>query len=155
VAVTPIPFPRTDLYEEFHKEYGFTDWWLKPEMHPARTAEKFRTMPVFMLFLSQFYAIYAKDRCGYWNYSKETVRIIDEFCWNVFYEFISRHYNFPQYMFIKITTVLSFKLWSMSPSLEKAVFSIFPKGYLRSLQEKINFRTKYEYEHDMECAQEE
>ena len=153
VAVTPIPFPRTDLYEEFHKEYGFTDWWLKPEMHPARTTEKFKTKPVFMLFLSQFYAIYAKDKCGYWNYSKETVRIIDEFCWNVFYEFISRHYNFPQYIFIKTATFLSYKLWKISPSLEKAVFSIIPKGFLRNLQEVINFRTKYEYEHEMECSQ--
>jgi magnesium-protoporphyrin IX monomethyl ester (oxidative) cyclase len=25
----PIPFPATRLYREYHKEYDFTDWWLK------------------------------------------------------------------------------------------------------------------------------
>ena len=26
-----VPFPGTPLYEDFHAEYGFTDWWLREE----------------------------------------------------------------------------------------------------------------------------
>lgn len=153
VAVTPIPFPRTDLYDENHARFGFTEWWLKPEMHPIR--EKFKNTPVFMYFLSTFFAIYAKDKCGYWHYSKETERLIDNFCWKVFDEFIIRHYKFSEYIFIKFITFLSFKLWGISPKLEKAFFFPLPKKVLHKLQEKINFRTKYEYDNEIECAQED
>ena len=27
-----IPFPGTDLYAEYHAEYGFTDWWMKTKL---------------------------------------------------------------------------------------------------------------------------
>ena len=26
-----VPFPGTPIYEEFRREYGFTEWWLRPE----------------------------------------------------------------------------------------------------------------------------
>jgi radical SAM superfamily enzyme YgiQ (UPF0313 family) len=26
-----VPFPGTPLYEQHHRQYGFTDWWLRPE----------------------------------------------------------------------------------------------------------------------------
>jgi len=26
-----VPFPGTPLYEDYHEQYGFTDWWLKKE----------------------------------------------------------------------------------------------------------------------------
>lgn len=26
-----VPYPGTEIYETFHREYGFTDWWLKQE----------------------------------------------------------------------------------------------------------------------------
>jgi len=26
-----VPFPGTPIYDEFHFQYGFTDWWLRPE----------------------------------------------------------------------------------------------------------------------------
>ena len=32
-----IPYPDTPLYEEFHEEYGFTDFWLKPKYQFAGT----------------------------------------------------------------------------------------------------------------------
>jgi len=24
-----VPFPGTPLYDDFHQQYGFTDWWLQ------------------------------------------------------------------------------------------------------------------------------
>ncbi len=29
-----VPFPGTRVYERWHEQYGFTDWWLDPEMVP-------------------------------------------------------------------------------------------------------------------------
>jgi radical SAM superfamily enzyme YgiQ (UPF0313 family) len=26
-----VPFPGTPLYEDYHRQYGFTDWWLREE----------------------------------------------------------------------------------------------------------------------------
>lgn len=33
----PVPYPCTKLYEDYHQEYGFTDWWKKVRLVPAAT----------------------------------------------------------------------------------------------------------------------
>lgn len=34
----PVPYPRTELYEKYHEEYGFTDWWLTERLVPLAEA---------------------------------------------------------------------------------------------------------------------
>ncbi len=29
IVFVPIPFPGTQLYNDYHREYGFTEWWLE------------------------------------------------------------------------------------------------------------------------------
>jgi len=30
----PVPYPGTQLYEEYHEQFGFTDWWVKEKPVP-------------------------------------------------------------------------------------------------------------------------
>lgn len=35
LCFVPAPFPGTSLYEDYHAEYGFTEWWLQEKWRPA------------------------------------------------------------------------------------------------------------------------
>lgn len=39
----PVPFPGTQLYQDFHREFGFTGWWLEDRLEPLEKAG----MPLF------------------------------------------------------------------------------------------------------------
>ena len=42
-----VPFPGTPLYDDFHLEYGFTDWWLREEYAGYRPFPPIGDVPAF------------------------------------------------------------------------------------------------------------
>ncbi len=130
----PIPYPRTELYESYHEEYGFTDWWLRPESH-ERTADPTGYTPYYqhyMPFLNHFVL-----RQNFFKYRRHIKRKIKE----VF--LISgrlgnrRLYGKRQERLINILCRVSALLYRMSPRLEKALFSLLKNDSLQSSLKRL------------------
>lgn len=138
VAVTPIPYPKTKLYEIYNKQYGFTNWWLDVEKNSPKKAAA--AEPFFKNFAIAFKALYMKD--SYWNYSKKMQKEIIAFSWKLFSMFIKRHYSWYKGMVIILLCRLSYVLWKISPILEKRVFRIVESAWISKLKDNIKFVVK-------------
>jgi magnesium-protoporphyrin IX monomethyl ester (oxidative) cyclase len=51
----PVPYPGTELYDEFHERFGFTEWWVREKPAPAAISGRplFRWLRCFDLFLER------------------------------------------------------------------------------------------------------
>jgi anaerobic magnesium-protoporphyrin IX monomethyl ester cyclase len=60
----PVPYPGTELYEEYHERYGFTDWWRheKPGPLAAPGRPLHRWLRCFDLFLERNFFDYPPDK---------------------------------------------------------------------------------------------
>ncbi len=143
-VATPLPYPKTALYDEYHEEYGFTNWWLEPENKAGKPQEQSKkTSPAFLLFMTVFFPLYSRAIFKFWNYDEKICSDIDTFCWSLFKIFINRHYSKINSFIIYISCKLSYFLWKRNPALERLVF-IFPNMlYLKGLQREIIFKEKY------------
>ncbi len=140
-TATPIPYPKTRLYEDYHKEYGFTDWWLDSTKHRQVTYAH-DTPPFFILFAHKFLTLYFK--AFQWNYSKKQIADIDWFSWKVFRLFLKRHLNLLEYPIISLLCRVSHWLWWRDRELEYRVFSgLGKKVFVEKLREKVSFTDKY------------
>lgn len=138
VAATPIPYPKTRLYEIYNKQYGFTDWWLDPKRNSPEKADI--TKPFFKNFAITFKTLYEKD--SYWNYSKKTQKAIIAFSWKLFSMFIKRHYGWYESTVIIFLCRLSYVLWKISPILEEKVFHMLESARIAKLKKDIKFVAK-------------
>lgn len=62
-----VPFPGTPLYDDYHEQYGFTDWWLREE------CSRYRAFPTIDDF-DRFYRHYIDDtnlELDFFHYSAE------------------------------------------------------------------------------------
>lgn len=134
---TPIPFPKTALYDTYHKKYGFTGWWLKAEKHPPRMND---SKPLFMQLASMMMPLYVNDR--YWNYSRSKKKEVYSFSWVVFKLFLKRHFSLLKYLVIIMLCRLSLFFWKISPKFERFFMKHFDKK-LSKLKEKVSFIDKY------------
>jgi radical SAM superfamily enzyme YgiQ (UPF0313 family) len=69
-----VPFPGTPLYEDYHAEYGFTDWWLREE------CSRYSAPPPIDDF-DRFYRHYVDDanlELDFFHYSDELRELIRE-----------------------------------------------------------------------------
>lgn len=138
---TPIPYPKTKLYEDYHKEYGFTDWWLDPDKHAKLTHVR-NTLPFFMHFAGMFGTLYIKDL--YWNYSKECQADIDWFSWSLFGLFLKRHLNDFEYFIVMILCRISHWLWWKDKDLEYKIFvPLAELSFFKGLKDRVSFTSKY------------
>ena len=96
-VATPIPYPGTKLYLDYHKEYGFTNWWLDPAKNSQTTTPP-KNNAFFMDYTRLLIPLYQTDMM--WNYSKKMVANIHDFCWNVFSRYLKRHLNYFEYLYI-------------------------------------------------------
>ncbi|MDD5680702.1 MAG: radical SAM protein, partial [Candidatus Omnitrophica bacterium] len=138
VAVTPAPYPKTRLYDIYHKQYGFTDWWLDPKMNSQKKPDI--TEPFFKSFAVAFKALYEEDI--YWNYSKKKQKEIITFSWKLFSMFVKRHYSWYESTVIIFLCRLSYVLWKRSPVLEERVFRMLESAWISKLKDRIKFVSK-------------
>jgi anaerobic magnesium-protoporphyrin IX monomethyl ester cyclase len=69
-----VPFPGTPLYEDYHVEYGFTDWWLREDF------SRYQPPPPIDDF-DRFYRHYVDDanlELDFFRYSGELKELIRE-----------------------------------------------------------------------------
>jgi radical SAM superfamily enzyme YgiQ (UPF0313 family) len=69
-----VPFPGTPIYDEFHFEYGFTDWWLRPGYSRY-------SPPPPLGDLDRYYRYYIDDanlQLDFFHYSAEMTALIRE-----------------------------------------------------------------------------
>lgn len=116
---TLIPYPGTELYDRYHKEYGFTGWWLDPKKNSPRSDMDLKDA-FFMLFMFDQIPLWNEDI--FWNHSPEMKRAIDGFCWRVASMSFRRCLNFPEYKFVSFFSKISHRIWKLSSKLEKIVF---------------------------------
>lgn len=135
-TVTLIPFPKTKLYEDYHKEYGFTDWWLDPKKNSTVNLQVSKSF--FILFMGEFVPLYSNDI--FWRHTEEMRKAIHAFCWDVAKLQYERIFTPTELFFIMGLSKASHKLWEISPQLESAVFAI-PKWVVKSMKlpNKTNF----------------
>ena len=138
---TPVPFPKTKLYDDYHKEYGFTEWWLDPARH-VTVMYASGASPFFVHFASMFSSLYIKDT--YWNYSKKQQADIDWFSWTLFGLFLKRHLNLFEYWILMLLCRLSHWLWWKNKDLEYRIFAnLTGLPFFKALEEKVSFTNKY------------
>ena len=134
-ANIPVPYPGTALYESYHQEYGFTGWWLKPELNsPVEQPTAF-----FMIFLGDFQHLYAKDT--FWKWPAEKLAALQDFCWKLSDLYLRRCLSFPEFLFARCFSRASYALWRLSPAAERVLF--FPLTRLArwlGLDRKVLFR---------------
>jgi hypothetical protein len=67
-----VPFPGTPLYEDYHRQFGFTDWWLREE------CSHYDPPPPISDF-DRFYRHYIDDanlELDFFHYSEEMRRLM-------------------------------------------------------------------------------
>jgi len=140
-TATPIPFPKTKLYDNYHKEYGFTEWWLDPAKH-ATVTYVHNTPPFFIGFAGMFGTLYVKDL--YWNYSRKCRADIDWFSWTVFGLFLRWHLNIFEYLIVMPLCRISHWLWRKDKDLEYKIFAPLTKlPFFNVLKGRVSFTNKY------------
>ena len=135
--VTPIPYPKTKLYDDYYRQFGFVDWWLNPDSHLMNNKSKVRN-PFFKNFAFEMTTLYFKEM-RFWHYPKRTQKDIDKFSWRIFKLFLRRHLNFYNFIAIFYLCRLSHFLWKMSPTLESILFYPLRKTRIVNQSNKVSF----------------
>ncbi|MFH0798572.1 MAG: radical SAM protein [Pseudomonadota bacterium] len=143
IVVYPIPYPETKLYDDYHKQFGFTDWWLDSTKHnPLTYPPSHSTRPFFVYFAGSFIPLYVKDL--YWNYSKERQADIEWFSWAAFKVFSRRHFNLFEYVLVTSLCRVSYWLSSRNKKLEYRILAPLANlSYFKNLRDKVSFSNKY------------
>ena len=134
---TLIPYPGTQLYEQYHKQYGFTEWWLDPKKNSPSSNLDFKNT-FFMMFMFDQVPLWNEDI--FWNHPSTMKRAIENFCWKVASMSLRRCLHLPEYYFVYLFSKISRRIWKLSPRFEKVVF--YPLVYLAkslNLDRKVNF----------------
>ena len=135
-VVTPLPYPKTKLYEMYHEQFGFTNWWLDPARNSPVINDRIK--PFFMLFASEIVTLYKPDT--FWGYSRKMQRQIEYFSWEVFRLFLRRHLNFYDSALVFCLCKVSHLLWRISPALERLIFKpILSNPKTLKLKDKCSF----------------
>jgi radical SAM superfamily enzyme YgiQ (UPF0313 family) len=118
-AVTPIPYPKTKLYDDYHQQYSFTNWWIDPKRNsPLPSIKAF-----FMLFMSTITSLYVED--FFWNYSQDMMRAIEKFSFEISLNNLKQIFKYPMYKILHNLTKISYRIWKHAPELERIIFYPF------------------------------
>ena len=115
-VVTPIPYPGTALYNEYHAQYGFTDWWLDPKMNHLEPTPK----AFFRLFASNMWALYKPER--FWNHSNAMKTQIEWICESLLIQNLNQTFSNKLSLFLSNLTMASLRIWRNSPPRERLLF---------------------------------
>lgn len=128
-VATLIPFPKTKLYDDYHAQYGFTEWWLDPKRNSK--VKSTASDAFFMMFLSMYGPLYCDDI--FWNHSKEMKKAINNFCLKVSSMQLRRCLNFCEFQFAYNLSKISHFVWKRSPKIENVLFYV-PKKIAKFLK---------------------
>ncbi|MEK6969348.1 MAG: radical SAM protein [Nanoarchaeota archaeon] len=121
-----IPYPGTEIYEEYHQKYGFTDWWLKKEY--SELLKKPRFMEIGIKYYNQHRIL----KLDYFKYPKETKReILKAIKWTAKYSasHMTKYYRFQLY----VLYYLSRFFYLINPSLEQEATRLIRQFYFKIL----------------------
>ncbi len=141
VAIAPIPFPNTKLYEEYHEKYGFTNWWLDPQKHWDSFYVAEGAKPLYHRLAKTMTTLYSPNI--FWEYTPKQKREMDGFVWKVFRLYTRRHLNFIDHMMTYLLCRLSYETWKVSPPLERFLFRHCPEKFLSRISDALSF-VKYD-----------
>lgn len=122
----PIPYPRTALYNIYHKQFGFTNWWLnKRNFNPEYDSDNYT--PFFKKHM--FFLDHPQLKINLYKYSSFHRLFIKKIFIKVWFLQAKRRFDNKKKYLILIFSLLSYILYSISPKLEK----VFINSFLNSL----------------------
>lgn len=140
-VVNPIPFPTTELYNQYHKQYGFTNWWLDPKRNFPRTGNTWsvgENKPLFSKLAHVMVILCIPDR--FWKYSKEDIEAQETYAWEIFELFALRHLDQFTCKLVIALCKMSHKLWKISADLELTIFKEMPETLVSEIRSILTFR---------------
>jgi radical SAM superfamily enzyme YgiQ (UPF0313 family) len=136
-VVTPVPYPKTKLYEDHHEEYGFTDWWLDPRRN-SRAAEPDSNGCFYMSYARSMHPLYTDDQ--FWHYSGRMKAAIERYSWQVLSAYLKRYLSRTEYLFVYHACRASHRISKLSPRLEQLLFHPLKRlGERLGLPQKVSF----------------
>ncbi len=127
-----VPYPNTPMYDDYHEEYGFTDWWLRPEHQNVgmviyqNVPDPYRYSVYYQRNLFDDTYIYNET---FFRYTSEFKKKVKELAF-----FVGRHTLAAQYRSrarqraMYVLGRLSRVLYEMNPTLEMALASALNPG---------------------------
>lgn len=146
VSGSLMPFPGTDIYREYHKEYGFTKYWLNPDYQ--KLGIQVYQNAVNPLAVSTFYQRYFFDDTYiqdelFFRYTDAYKTKVKEMVLE-----IGRHNlkfmienPFKRYIYSNIAK-MSLSLYNHFPNLEKKIGGMLYKQKKRSAVERLRDRRR-------------
>lgn len=134
---TPIPYPNTELYEEYHERFGFTGWWLDPAKHwdgflPGEPR------PLLLRLARSMSVLYTPEL--YWNYTETQRRDLEWFVWRVYRLLLRRHLGPVARTLAYAAARASHALWRRSPAWEARLAALVPERFVRQVEGALSFR---------------
>ena len=116
----PIPFPRTGLYENYHRQYNFTNWWLnKNNFSPEYDKDNY--LPFFkghMVFLD-----HPQLRVNFYRYGLLHRLFIKKIFIKVWLLQAHRRFSIIKKYSIFYVSFFSYVLYFISPAVEKFIMT--------------------------------
>ncbi|MBF0619624.1 MAG: B12-binding domain-containing radical SAM protein [Candidatus Omnitrophica bacterium] len=140
-VLTPIPYPQTELYDQYHAGHGFTDWWLSGQSNSDSVAPQTEP-PFFMLLAASFVPLYQKNK--YWKFSLKQEKDLQWFSWKVFALFLRSHCRPAERRLVYVLCYSSWWLWRIEPRIEAVFFdSLKGSSWVAGLKKRLRFRDQY------------
>lgn len=117
IASILIPFPGTEIYEKYKKEFDFENWWLSDDQAydaPGIKSHSFFELEVF----------WAGDvlKANFFHYDDDIKQKIYEIFKFMYIYNLKRHNTFMKYMF-RMSIEFSQKIYWISPGMESILFT--------------------------------
>ncbi|MBL7196575.1 MAG: cobalamin-dependent protein [Candidatus Omnitrophica bacterium] len=123
----PIPYPRTALYNAYHKQYGFTNWWLNiNNFSPEYDSNNYS--PFFKKHM--FFLDHPQLRINLYRYKLFHRLFIKSIFIKVWFLQAERRFGTKKKNLIFIFSLFSYFLFFISPELEKFVFKLLLNSFI-------------------------
>lgn len=118
------PFPGTEIYEKYHQQYGFTNWWLNDKLPMWNNKEN---PPLFQdQRISNFMSFEQLLEINFFKHPKRIKREIRRFCMIAGRTEHNDYWHFPRLPVFLFFYYLSRFLYRISPKLERRItFPLF------------------------------
>ncbi len=138
--VIVIPYPGTLIYEQYHRQYGFTEWWLKkPEFEHLTIPDN-----VFFKYWMPGANLIDNYNKNFWHYSKKTRRSINWMALRIEVLSLKSQYSGFSFIVLLLMNLLSLFLYRRWPRLEYLLFSRLTRPTtIDKLKQILKRKTEY------------
>jgi len=130
----PIPYPRTGLYEQYHKKYGFTGWWLNKKSF-IEEYDKDNYQPFFKRHM--FFLDHPQLKLNFYKYNFFHRVFIKRLFIKVWFLQANRRFSRAKRYSIFFLSFFSYFLYLLSARLEKQVVKLAYKPNFYAAFRKI------------------